>query len=164
MNKWFSRVSREKLTCERVTCRAHEWKMKSHARLEVFASVSQVRPACEVLTKLSVWQKVKFCFTKSLPTLYIPLLPTNCKECFQRENPRKYTWELEIVIPTIIYTFPCDFPQLLPLHLYILERLLAQTLTTLILRVKWDFGAVGKYWKEPFIGGCNQAELRNLKS
>ena len=60
---------------------------------------------------------------------------------FQRENTRKYTWELEIIIPIIIYTFPCGFSQLLPLHLYIFERLLAQTLTTPILSVKWDFGA-----------------------
>ena len=28
---------------------------------------------------------------------------------FQRENPSKYTWELEIIIPTIIYTFPYGF-------------------------------------------------------
>ena len=52
-----------------------------------------------------------------LPTLYIPSLITNCMECFSERNPRKYTWELEIVIPTIIYSFSCSFPQLLPLHL-----------------------------------------------
>ena len=87
MNKWFSRVSREKLTRERATCRAHDWKMNSHARLEVFASVLRVRPTHERLTKLSVWQKVKFCFTKSLPTLYISSLPTNWNECFLERNP-----------------------------------------------------------------------------
>jgi len=42
--------------------------------------------------------------------------------------------------------------------------LLAQTLTTPILSVKWDFGAVGKYWKEPFISGCNRAELWDPES
>ena len=77
---------------------------------------------------------------------------------------RKYTWVLEIVIPTIIYTFPCGFTQLLPLHLYILERLITQTLTTPNLGVKWDFGVVWKHWKEPFIGGCNRAELQDPKS
>ena len=86
------------------------------------------------------------------------------KGAFQRENSSKYTWELKIVIPTIIYTFSCGFPQLLFLHLYILERLLAQTLTTLILSVKSDFGVVRKFWKEPFSGGCNQAELWDLES
>ena len=164
MDKWFSQVSHEKLTHERATCRAHEWKIKSHARLEVFPNVSWVRPTCEGLAKLSVWQKVKFFFTKYLPTLYIPSLPTNCNECFQRENLIKYTWKLEIVIPTIIYTFPYSFPQLLPLHLYILERLLAQTLTTPILSAKWDFGAAGRHWNEPFIGGYNRAELRDQES
>ena len=80
------RVSREKLTRKRATRRAHDWKMKSHTRLEIFVSVLQVRPTHEGLVKLSIWQKVRFCFTTSLSTLYIPLLPTNCKECFQREN------------------------------------------------------------------------------
>ena len=167
MNKWFLQVCREKLTHERATCKPHDWKMKSHARLEVFTSVLRVRPTRKGLAKLSVWQKVKFCFTKPLSMLYIPPLPTNCKECFlvkKKKKPRKYTWELEIIIPTIIYTFPCYFPQLLPLHLYIFERLLAQTLITPILSVKWYFGAIGKYWRELFIGGCNWAELRDSKS
>ena len=56
------------------------------------------------------------------------------------------------------------FSQFLPLHLYIFERLLAQTLTTPILSVKLDFGAIGKHWNEPFIGGCNWVELQDLKS
>ena len=89
MNKWISWVSHEKLTCERATCRAHDWKMKSHARLKVFASVSWVRSTREGLAKLFVWQKVMFCFTKSLPTLYIPSLLTNCKECFSEKKPYK---------------------------------------------------------------------------
>ena len=128
MNKRFSQVSREKLTHEKATCRAHDWKMKSHASLEVFTSVSWGRPTHEGLMKLSVWQKVMFCFTMSLPTL-----PINCKECFFREKTLKYTLKS---IPTIIYTFPCSFSQLLPLHLYFLERLIAQTLITPILSVK----------------------------
>ena len=33
-----------------------------------------------------------------------------------------------------------------------------------ILSVKWDFGAARKHWKEPFIGGCNQAKLWDPKS
>ena len=55
MNKWFSQVSHKKLTYERSMCKAHDWKMKSHARLEVFASVSRIRPIREGLVKLSVW-------------------------------------------------------------------------------------------------------------
>ena len=58
----FVTVSRE-ATHEKATCRAHDWKMKSHARLEIFASVSWVRPTHKRLAKLSIWQKVVFCFT-----------------------------------------------------------------------------------------------------
>ena len=70
---------------------------------------------------------------------------------FQRENSSYNLWELEIVIPTILYTIHCGFPQLLPLHIQILERLIAQTLTTPILSIKWGFGATGKHWKKPFV-------------
>ena len=40
-----------------------------------------------------------------------------------------------------------EFPHLLPLHSKIIERLLAQTLTTPSESVKWRFGAAGKHWK-----------------
>ena len=70
---------------------------------------------------------------------------------FQRENSSYNPWELEIVIPIILYTIHCGFPQLLPLHIQILERLIAQTLTTPILSVKWGFGVAGKHWKKPFV-------------
>ena len=70
--------------------------MKSHARLEILANVSQKRPSHEVLAKLSVWKNVMSCFTKSLPILYIhPYCPQIVRGAFQIENPRKYTWELE---------------------------------------------------------------------
>ena len=98
-----------------------------------------------------------------LPSLYpqyiYPHYPHIIMSTFQRENPKKYTWELEIVISTIIYTFPCGFPLLLPFHIQILKRLIVQTLTTPNLSVKWGFCVAGKYWKEPIIGRCNRAEL-----
>ena len=87
MNKWMSRVSREKPIRERATSRAHDWKVKSHANLDVFVSVLRVRLTCEVLAKHSIWKKVMFCFTKSLPTLYISLLSTNYKEFFSERKP-----------------------------------------------------------------------------
>ena len=49
-----------------------------------------------------------------------------------------------------------------PLHLHILERFLAQTLTPPILSVERSFGAFGKYWKKPLYGRCNWAELKDL--
>ena len=73
------------------------------------------------------------------------------RSAFQKENPSHNPWELEIVIPTILYTIHCGFPHLLPLHIQILEKLTAQTLTTPILSGKWGFGAVRKHWKKPFV-------------
>ena len=106
-------------------------------------------------------KKLCFALLCLYPHYICPHNPQILRSVFQRENSRKYTWELKIVIPTNIYTFPYDFPQLLPLHLYIVERLLAQTLITPILSVKWDFGVIGKHWKKPFIGRCNRTELQD---
>ena len=104
----------------------------------------------------------------ALPSLYPHYIyshyPQIVRNAFQRENPRIYTWKLEIVIPTIFYTFPCGFPQLLPLNFYILERLITQTLTTPILSVKWDFGAVGKHWKKPRMADATWSLLRDSES
>ena len=129
-----------------------------------FASNLEKRPSREVLLKHSVLQKVKLLYQILYPHCTYPHYPQIVRSVFQRENPNKYTWELEIVILTIIYTFPLGFPLLLPLHRYILKRFLSQTFTTPNLSVKWGFGAVGKYWKEPFSGRCNRVQLRDSES
>ena len=128
-----------------------------------FASVSREGLSHEVPAKLSVWQKDKVFYQIIYPHYKYPHYPRIIRSAFQRENFSKYTWELDIVILTIICTFLCGFSQLLPLHLYILERLIVQILTTLDMSVKWGFGVVGRHWNEPFSGGCNRAELRDLE-
>ena len=134
-------------------CSAQDWNAKSHDRWWQlgFASVLQVRPSHEIPAKHSVLLICHIWYTLSLPTLYIPTLPTYVEECFQRENNSHYPWEWEIVIPTILYIIHCGFPQPLPLHFQILRRLIVQTLTTPILSVKWGFGAARKYWKKSFV-------------
>ena len=97
------------------------------------------------------------------PHYIYPHYPHMLRSAFQRENPSHKLWELEIIIPTILYTILCGFPQLLPLHFHILERLIAPTLTTPILSVKWGFGASEKHWKMPSFGGCNRAYCRIRK-
>ena len=94
-------VSREKFTRKRAICRAHDWKMKRHARLEVFANVSWVRPTRKGLRNSLFGKKWSF----ALPSLY----PQIARSAFQREYPKRYTWELVIFIPTMIYTFPSGF-------------------------------------------------------
>ena len=53
----------------------------------VFASNLQVRPSCEILAKHFVSLFCHLCSTKSLPILYIPSLPTYCKEFFSKRKP-----------------------------------------------------------------------------
>ena len=48
----------------------------------VFASISQVRPSHETLAKHSVFPDCHFWYTLSVPTLFIPTLPTDVEECF----------------------------------------------------------------------------------
>jgi len=58
------------------------WKVRTGWRQLVFASVSQVRPSRETLAKHSVLSDCHFWYTLSLPTLFIPPLPTCVEECF----------------------------------------------------------------------------------
>ena len=136
-------------------CPAHDWNAKSHDRWWqlVFVSVSQVGPSCEILTKHFFFfcQLVIF----DTPGLYPPYIYPHYSHiegsAFQRENLSHYPWDWEIVILSILYTIYCGFPQLLPLYIQILERLIAQILTTPILSVKWGFYAARKHWKKPFV-------------
>ena len=75
----------------------------------VFTSVSRVRPSCEITMKHSVLLFCHIWYTLSLPTLYIPTLPTYVEVCFSEKKPSHYLWEWEIVIPTILYTIHCGF-------------------------------------------------------
>ena len=148
--------------------KGHVWsiwlKVKESCQAVKLGSTLQEGPSREVLVKHSVWQKDKVIYQILYSHYKYSPYPWIVSSAFQRENPSKYIWELEIVIPTIIYTFPLGFPLLLLVHLYILKRLLAQTLTTPNLSIEWNFGAIGKYWKEPFSGGCNLTELWGLES
>ena len=85
------------------------------------------------------------------PHYIYPHYPHIKRSTFQIKNPSHYPWEWEIVIPTILYTIHCGFPQLLLLHFQIFKRLIAQTLTTPILSGKWGFGVTRKHWKKPFV-------------
>ena len=127
----------------------HIWQI---GKTEWFVGISRESLSHKIPTKHSVLPICHIWYTLSLPTLYIYLhYPYMLRSAFQRENSSHYPWEWKIVIPTILYKTHCGFPQLLPLHFQILKRLIAQTLTTPILSVKWGFGAARKHWKKPFV-------------
>ena len=88
----------------------------------VFVNNSQVRPSRKILAKHYVLLFWHIYSTISSPIFHYPHI---VRRVFKRENHINYLWELEIVIPTIIYIILCDFPLLLPLHIYILEKLIA---------------------------------------
>ena len=91
---------------KRCMCFAHDWNAKSQDRWKqlCFASSSRVRPSCETLTKHFVLPNCPIWYTLSIPTL-----PTNIEECFYEKALSHKPWELEIVIPTYLYTFACGF-------------------------------------------------------
>ena len=115
---------------------------------EYFAGKTFSRNTCKTFCFTILAYLIYYVFTYTIYTIITHKLRwVPFKEKTLDKNP----WELKIVIPTILYTILYSFPQLLPLHIQILERLIAQTLTTPILSVKWGFGVTGKHWNKPFV-------------
>ena len=141
-------------------CPAHDWTAKSQDKMvtagfcEYLVGKAFPRDTCETFYFANLSYLIHTISTHNIYTH----ITHKCWGVLLRENPSHNPWELEIFIPTILYTIHCGFfSQLLPLHFYILERLIAQTLTTPILSVKWGFGAIGKHWKKASFGRCNRA-------
>ena len=145
--KWgFRRYFERSLPTKWVTCKTHDWNAKSHD-----SWFSRVRPSPRDTHETFYFAFLEYLLHHVFTHYIYPHYPYIERSAFQRENPKYNPWELEIVMPTILYTIFCGFSQLPPFHIQILERLITQTLTTPILSVKWGFGAVGKYWKKPFV-------------
>ena len=79
-----------------------------------------------------------------------------CWGILLRENPSHKHWELEIVIPTILYTITCGFFST-PTSPFSYHWEVDSLNTYRILLECRGFGAVGKHWKKPGFGVCNQA-------
>ena len=90
------------------------------------ASISWVRPSRETFCFVSLCYLIHTFCTHTIYTH----ITHKCEGVLLRENPSQTSWELEIIIPIYLYTYACGFPQLLPLHFYTIEMLIAQTLTT----------------------------------
>ena len=114
LNQWISRLDRSSsriATREKATCGAHDWKMKSHVRLSILRLSCEKGQPVKDMRKFMFGKKLCFVLPNLYPHYIYSHYPQIVKSAFQRENPSKYTWEFKIVIPTIIYTFPCGFPQ-----------------------------------------------------
>ena len=88
------------MTC---TC----WNAKSLDRMETAVP-------CEYLASKAFPQNILFCQTVNSNTHFLCLyyLYPHYHKCWGvllRENPSQTPWELEIVIPTILYTIACGF-------------------------------------------------------
>ena len=57
-------------------------RVRTRWRQLCLASILRVRPSCETPTRHSSLPDCQFWYTLSVPTLFIPILPTNVKECF----------------------------------------------------------------------------------
>ena len=120
-------------------------------------NILQVRPSREIPTKHSILLNCHFWYTLSVPTLYIPPLPTYVEEWFWEKTLATNLRVRDCYTHNSLHNPLWFFTQLIPLHFYILEKLIAQTFTTPILSVKWGFDAAGKHWKKPDFGECNRA-------
>ena len=84
-------------------CLAYDWNVKSQARWRqlCLASILRVKPSCETFCSASLSSPIHiFCAY----TIYTHI-NHKCSGELLIENPSQKTWELEIVIPTILYTF-----------------------------------------------------------
>ena len=167
MKMRISRLACECQPAKQATWKAHDGIWRVFDRLD-FASHSWLRPSCEWPAKLSAWLFWVCLFSYPYKHYINPHYPQNCKknkeslqETFERGTLAKHL-RVRNCLPTILYIISLKFPLLLPLHLHILERFLAQTLTLSILSVERSFGAYGKHWKKPLSGRCNREELWDL--
>ena len=100
-----------KLPVKWCMCLAHDWNAKSQDRME-----TAVFHECLVGKVFLRDTRETFCFAKlsflihtiCTHTIYTPITH-RCCGVLLRENPSHKSWELKIVIPTILYTITCGF-------------------------------------------------------
>ena len=90
MNQCSSQLAREKLarrvTYENATCEAHDWKLKSHARLSSLRVIHEKGYLARYSRNSLFGKKIK-CFTKFSTLTINTLITHNCKEYFLERKP-----------------------------------------------------------------------------
>ena len=96
----------------------------------VFASISRVRPSHETHTKHFVLSNCHFWYTLSMPTLFIPTLPTDVEECFWEKTLATNLGVRDCDTHISLHNYLCIFLNSYLSIFHIIERLIVQTLTT----------------------------------
>ena len=74
-----------------ISCALHVLECEESGQMETavsrkyLASISRVRPSCETLVRHSVLPTCPVWYTLSVPTLFIPILPTNVRRASDRK-------------------------------------------------------------------------------
>ena len=84
------------------------WRVRTWWRQLIFVSVSQVKPSRKIPAKHSVLLNYHLIHTFCTHTIY-SLITHICWGVLLRENLNHKPWELEIFIPTILYTIHYGF-------------------------------------------------------
>ena len=113
--KWKARSFRDylarSLPAKWSICPAHDWNVKSQDRIvtagfhECLADKAFPRDTRETFYFANLSYLIH---TISIHTIYTPITHI-CWGVLLRENPNHNPWELEIVIPTFLYTIHCSF-------------------------------------------------------
>ena len=88
-------------------CPAHDWNAKSQYRWRqlCLASIMRVRPSPETFCFARLYYLIHTFCTHTIYTH----ITYKYKGVLLRENPSQTPWELEIIIPIILYTIACGF-------------------------------------------------------
>ena len=147
-------------------CLTYDWNAKSQDRMETvgFREYLTGKVFLRDTRETFCFSKLSFLIRSILThTIYNPITHI-CWGVLLRENPSHKHWELEIVIPTILYTITCGFSSTptspFPYHWEVDSPNTYHTLS----ECQVSFGAVGKHWKKPSFGGCNRAYCGTWKA
>ena len=158
-SNWRQKISRgylvTKLPAKWSMCLAHDWNAKSQYRMKTAVSREYLAG------KAFLWDtRETFCSV----SLYY-LIHTFCTHTiythithkfwgvFLRENPSHKPWELEIVIPTYLYTIACGFSltptSSFPYHWEVDSPNTYQTLSKCQVRIwyRWEILEEARFWR-----------------
>ena len=107
----FRRYLMSKLPTKWCMCPAHDWNAKSQDRMEIasFRKCFAGKAFARDTHKIICFARLSFQIHSILIHTIYTHVTHRCWGVLLKENPSHKPWELEIVIPTILYTITCGF-------------------------------------------------------